>query len=318
VNWIIYTLKHPRTSEVRYVGFTLQTPKQRLGEHISEALRSLGPERRRSHKNNWVLSLLTIGLIPVLEVIEDGAGDGWKDTERHWIAGYQAAGARLVNAKHGGDGVIGYWGTAEQRTAAARRKKKVPLISRVMGRVMVDDSAPVLKGVHCLRFTGALNPNGYAQVSDGNYGRVYVHVVTWVDKHGPVPPGKELHHLCVNRWCCAWQHLEPITHGDHMRLTPNANRLKTKCRHGHLFSGENTIICKNGGRKCKICMAGAHKRSHARKVEAAGGIVGKRNSEKTHCPSGHEYTPENTHVNNKGSRLCLACRVVNAKRRVWT
>jgi hypothetical protein len=208
VNWIIYTLKHPRTSEVRYVGFTLQTPKQRLGEHISEALRSLGPERRRSHKNNWVLSLLTIGLIPVLEVIEDGAGDGWKDTERHWIAGYQAAGARLVNAKHGGDGVIGYWGTAEQRTAAARRKKKVPLISRVMGRVMVDDSAPVLKGVHCLRFTGALNPNGYAQVSDGNYGRVYVHVVTWVDKHGPVPPGKELHHLCVNRWCCAWQHLE--------------------------------------------------------------------------------------------------------------
>ncbi len=31
------------------------------------------------------------------------------------------------------------------------------------------------------------------------------------------------------------------------------------------------------------------------------------NSEKTHCPHGHEYSPENTVVNNKGSRECLVC-----------
>jgi len=28
----------------------------------------------------------------------------------------------------------------------------------------------------------------------------------------------------------------------------------------------------------------------------------------THCPQGHEYTPENTYVNPKGSRLCITCR----------
>lgn len=29
---------------------------------------------------------------------------------------------------------------------------------------------------------------------------------------------------------------------------------------------------------------------------------------KTHCPSGHEYTPENTVFNTKGSRVCRQCK----------
>lgn len=29
--------------------------------------------------------------------------------------------------------------------------------------------------------------------------------------------------------------------------------------------------------------------------------------ERTHCPHGHEYTPENTYVNTKGSPVCRTC-----------
>jgi hypothetical protein len=29
---------------------------------------------------------------------------------------------------------------------------------------------------------------------------------------------------------------------------------------------------------------------------------------KTHCPQGHEYTPENTYMRKGGKRLCLACK----------
>ena len=32
------------------------------------------------------------------------------------------------------------------------------------------------------------------------------------------------------------------------------------------------------------------------------------NSLKTHCPQGHEYTPENTYVRPNGQRACRTCR----------
>ena len=33
-----------------------------------------------------------------------------------------------------------------------------------------------------------------------------------------------------------------------------------------------------------------------------------RNSEKTHCPSGHEYTEDNTYLSRRGQRHCRACK----------
>lgn len=37
---------------------------------------------------------------------------------------------------------------------------------------------------------------------------------------------------------------------------------------------------------------------------------------KTHCPRGHEYTPENTRITRSGGRACRACqRIANAERR---
>jgi len=41
---------------------------------------------------------------------------------------------------------------------------------------------------------------------------------------------------------------------------------------------------------------------------AAKGISSRasHNGHKTHCPQGHEYTPENTRI-NQGSRVCIEC-----------
>ena len=38
-----------------------------------------------------------------------------------------------------------------------------------------------------------------------------------------------------------------------------------------------------------------------------GGGAGHHNAAKTHCPHGHEYTPENTLTNGKGARVCKSC-----------
>ena len=37
--------------------------------------------------------------------------------------------------------------------------------------------------------------------------------------------------------------------------------------------------------------------------------IGWRNRQKTHCPKGHEYTPENTYTSRKGCRTCKTCHM---------
>jgi predicted Fe-S protein YdhL (DUF1289 family) len=120
LNWIIYTLKNPRTDEVRYVGWTKRTPAKRLRNHLMESVN--GP---RTYKNRWLFSLLSIGLRPVIETVESGSGDGWAEAEKRWIARFKAAGARLTNATDGGDGTAGRVRTAEERAAAVERWARI-------------------------------------------------------------------------------------------------------------------------------------------------------------------------------------------------
>ena len=116
LDWVIYVLKCPRTQHVRYVGFTRQTPEQRLRRHINDALRR--PDKNDRHR--WVLSLVSIGLHPLIQAIEAGTGDAWGEAERRWIAFYRTSGVRLVNSTNGGEGIVG-WGTPEQRSERGKK-----------------------------------------------------------------------------------------------------------------------------------------------------------------------------------------------------
>lgn len=51
---------------------------------------------------------------------------------------------------------------------------------------------------------------------------------------------------------------------------------------------------------------------------AAKGRSHTHNSDKTHCPQNHEYSKENTVIDNRGYRTCYACRVdkANSKKEV--
>lgn len=39
-----------------------------------------------------------------------------------------------------------------------------------------------------------------------------------------------------------------------------------------------------------------------------------RNARKTHCLNGHEFSPENTRINNRGDRVCIACARAGLRR----
>ena len=96
--WTVYTLSHPRTAIVRYVGSTTQTPQTRLKRHIGQSV------EMRTAKDRWIASLLRSGGVPVIRVIESGFGEGMAEAEQRWIAHYRKNGARLTNKTAGGEG----------------------------------------------------------------------------------------------------------------------------------------------------------------------------------------------------------------------
>jgi hypothetical protein len=116
MHWFIYVLKNPRTQEVRYVGKTGISAETRLGQHVTEAIRT-----QKSYRNRGILSLVSIGLIPLIEVIETGSGHGWGESEKRWIRFYRERGARLWNTGHGGEGNIVGFGTPERRSKAVKQ-----------------------------------------------------------------------------------------------------------------------------------------------------------------------------------------------------
>lgn len=91
----IYALHDPRNGRVRYVGMSAH-PARRLIEHRK-------PSRlvAKTHKNTWIKSLLRLGLVPTLSILETVQTDHWQDAERRWILAF---GPSLTNGAAGGRG----------------------------------------------------------------------------------------------------------------------------------------------------------------------------------------------------------------------
>lgn len=96
---IIYGLTDPLTNEVRYVGFTTKGAEQRLAEHIEESK----VRRTSSHKQKWILKLLSQGFEPKVVVLKTVSLANWQEREKFWI---KVFGSRLTNSTEGGTGLI--------------------------------------------------------------------------------------------------------------------------------------------------------------------------------------------------------------------
>lgn len=126
----IYTLSDPRTGDVRYVGKT-NNPRKRLHVHMQCARQRRG---RRDYRANWVASLITAGVQPVMDVIETCALEEWATRERFWIAEFKSRGCQLTNANDGGAG-------PPQVSDATRQKLSAALSRRNRSRAGIPTSA---------------------------------------------------------------------------------------------------------------------------------------------------------------------------------
>jgi hypothetical protein len=95
----IYVLIDPRTSEVRYVGQTVNPP-ERLRLHIKDC-------RSNTKKNAWIRSVLRSNHKPLLLVVDCVRGEA-HEREAFWLDHYRKRGAQLTNlADAGGCGPRG-------------------------------------------------------------------------------------------------------------------------------------------------------------------------------------------------------------------
>lgn len=100
----IYTLSHPTTKEIRYVGKT-KSIQRRLQSHIDYAR---NPKRKRRYVSDWILGLLNQNLKPIITIIEETDENSWVIKERYWIKHFRALQFNLCNLTNGGESNTGY------------------------------------------------------------------------------------------------------------------------------------------------------------------------------------------------------------------
>lgn len=162
----------------------------------------------------------------------------------------------------------------------------------------------------CWIFNGQRNQNGYGVLyvgfEDGKRLRQFAHRISYEQFVGPIPTDQryEIHHTCHNPPCVNPAHLQCLTRSQHARLNEQSTR--PTCPHGHPWTPENTRFNKHGHRTCRTCDREKQlAKRHAAGLKGGPGIQWKN---KTHCPSGHPYSPENTYVSPAGGRQCRECR----------
>lgn len=130
------------------------------------------------------------------------------------------------------------------------------------------DLCVVVRDDGCWEWVGFIDPQGYGRMGYQGRRSVLAHVIAWELHLGPVLEGLQLDHLC------------------------------------------HTLSDCRGGKACphRRCVNPEHLEpvTHTENSLRGRGFAAE-NAVKTHCPRGHEYTPENTYIVNTRSRACRIC-----------
>lgn len=108
----------------------------------------------------------------------------------------------------------------------------------------------------CYRWTGNISPDtGYGRLGI-DYDQDYAHRISYKWFVGPIPDGLQIDHVCRNRWCVNWTHLEPVPRRENLirgEGFAGQQSRRTHCPKGHPYEGDN-LFYSQGKRKCRACV----------------------------------------------------------------
>jgi len=111
----IYTLTDPLTHEIKYVGYTSKSLKQRLSSHITSAV-----NENKTHNHRWVNKTIKEGRKPLITLVDEVPAEDWSFWEIYWIDQIRQWGFSLNNHCKGGLGCLG-WKHSEKHLETVRK-----------------------------------------------------------------------------------------------------------------------------------------------------------------------------------------------------
>lgn len=133
------------------------------------------------------------------------------------------------------------------------------IADRIANRVSTEPNSG------CWVWLGSVGRNGYGTITIDGRTRM-AHRASYEAFVGPIPPRLHIDHKCKVRCCVNPGHLEPVTVAENNRRSPSTQPLRTHCKHGHPFSGENLQIGRQ--RRCRECSRQVALRSYHRRRSA--------------------------------------------------
>ena len=229
---ILYGLLDPNTQEVRYVGVTRGILPYRLAQHLNQSRRGV-----KSHKCNWIRSLLAQNLEPEAVVLQIVSDENWAECERLWIAKF----VNLTNATSGGDGFIGTRMSQETRDKIGNANRGRPRPPEVIEALRQSNLGRKHTKEHrekiATKLRGKPRPPHVVQIlRTSNLGK----------KRSPETS------LRISLANTGKKRSEEMKAKQSVLALA---RRKSACKHGHPFTPDNEYFRQNGSRECRACMA---------------------------------------------------------------